>query len=238
MFRSIRWYSGFGISLTATLPRLKKLEKLFSEGEIQYVRDEAYEDSKEFARKALKRAGCEVNVEGLENIPEGPVVYVCNHQSNFDIAVILYHIPKNKGFVVKKELESAGYLSRWMKLIGCVFIDRSNAKKSLSAILEGIKNIKSGQSMVVFPEGTRSKSNKMGEFKAGALKLATKPQVPIVPLTMDGTYKIMEGNKNIIKPGVVNLYVHPPIYTDNLTKEDEVELNEKIKNIIESKLSQ
>ena len=87
--------------------------------------------------------------------------------------------------------------------------------------------------MVVFPEGTRSKGEQMGEFKAGSFKLATKAKVPIIPVTIDGSYKIMEGNKYRICPAKVNVYVHKPIETALIPKEQESKLPELVQKIIQ-----
>ena len=112
------------------------------------------------------------------------------------------------------------------------FMDRNDMKQSAQTIIDGIKQLKAGINMVIFPEGTRSKGAPVGEFKAGSFKLATKSKAPIVPVTIDGTYKVMEGNKNKIKPAEINLIIHEPIYTDKLTKEEIAELPEKVRSII------
>lgn len=236
MLRTISWYSSFLWRLRKSKPQLEIAEKLYAEGKIDEARAIAFKESSEFARVSIEKANCNVTVEGLENIPDGPVLYVSNHQSNFDIAVIMYYINKPKGFIAKEELKKLDTLKRWMDLLGCVFMDRSTPKKSLAAIIEGTKILKSGYSLVICPEGTRSKSNVMGEFKAGSFKLATKSKVPIVPVTIDGTYKAMEANKNMIKPAEIKLFVHKPIYTANLTKEEEANLPTLVKNIIAEKL--
>ena len=105
-------------------------------------------------------------------------------------------------------------------------------KQSAKTILEGIKLLKSGHSMVVFPEGKRSKCDEMGEFKAGSFKLATKSKVPIIPVTIDGSYKILEGSHYRICPAKVNVYIHEPIETANLSKESESKLPEMVEKII------
>ncbi len=112
-------------------------------------------------------------------------------------------------------------------------MDRNDIKQSAKTILEGIRLLKSGHSMVVFPEGTRSKGEQMGEFKAGSFKLATKAKVPIIPVTIDGSYKIMEGNKYRICPAKVNVYVHKPIETALIPKEQESKLPELVQKIIQ-----
>ena len=111
-------------------------------------------------------------------------------------------------------------------------MDRKDMKKSLETILAGIKLLKEGKSLVVFPEGTRSRCDEVGEFKQGSFKLATKSNVPIVPVTIDGTYKIMEGNNYIIKPAEVNVYIHEPIFMESLDKEGKAMLPQTVKDII------
>ena len=125
-----------------------------------------------------------------------------------------------------------------MKHMYCVFMDRSSLRKSSEAIIHGIKILKDGHSLVIFPEETRSKGNSLGDFKAGSFKLATKSKKPIVPITISGSYKIMEANskKWLIKPGTVDFYIHPMVETLNLSKEEQDLLPEKIKAIINSKL--
>ena len=117
-------------------------------------------------------------------------------------------------------------------------MDRSSIRKSGEAIIEGIKILKSNHSLVIFPEGTRSKGDEMGDFKAGSFKLATKSKVSIIPVTMSGSYKIMEKSKKkwIIKSAHVDLYIHPEIETANLSKEEQDELPKKVYEIIKSKL--
>src|SRR5699024_1808110 len=91
------------------------------------------------------------------------------------------------GFIAKVELTKFPIVSQWMKEMKCIFMDRSDRRQSLQSIKEGINILKNGHSMVIFPEGTRSKSDAMGEFKAGSMTLATKSGVPIVPITISGS---------------------------------------------------
>lgn len=237
MFRSLAWYStAYFATLIGLLPNLKKAKKFQSEGKTEEQREIVYESLRKIANNFLKYSGSTVKVEGLENIPEGAALFICNHQSNFDIPVIGSYIERQKTFIAKQELQKLPLLSDWMIMGEAVFIDRDNARNSLAGILKGIELLKSGLSLVVFPEGTRSRSSKMNSFKAGTFKLATKAKVPIVPMTIDGTYKVMEANKNIIKPADITLYIHPPIYTDNLSKEELSNLHNTVEDIVRSKL--
>lgn len=137
------------------------------------------------------------------------------------------------GFIAKKELEKIKAISGWMKEIHCVFMDRSNVRESIKAINEGVENLKNGHSMVIFPEGTRSKGPSLGEFKKGSMKLAIKAEVPIVPIAIDGTYKAREGNKgNKITSADVKITIAKPINVKELTKEEKSNLSENIRNIL------
>ncbi len=188
-----------------------------------------------WAKFTLKRAGAKVTVIGSENIPKDKtVLFVSNHQSNFDIPLLLGYINVPKGFIAKKELEKWPFISTWMKYIHCIFMDRSNARKSAEAIVEGINLLKNNYSMVIFPEGTRSKGGPVAEFKAGSFKLATKAKCPIVPVTINGTYKLLEANNNKIKGAPVELVIHKPIYLDDLNKEELNSLHNTVQSIVSS----
>jgi 1-acyl-sn-glycerol-3-phosphate acyltransferase len=189
-----------------------------------------------WAKLVMKAAGARINIIGLENIPKDQtLLFVSNHQSNFDIPLLLSCIDIPKGFIAKKELEHWPFISTWMKYINCIFMDRDNLRKSAESIVEGIKLLQSGYSMVVFPEGTRSKGKPVNEFKGGSFKLATKSKCPIVPITINGTYKLMESNNNLVKSANIELVIHPPIETSKLSKDELETLPETVRSIISSK---
>ena len=193
-----------------------------------------------WARRLLKILDVKVNVHGVQNLPKDKnVLFVGNHQGNFDIPIYMSYIDVPKGFVAKIELTKLAGIKTWMEYMNCIFMDRSSIRKAGEAIVTGIKSLKSGNSLVIFPEGTRSRGNEMGDFKAGSFKLATKSKTPIVPVTMSGSYKIMEGNSNKhLTSANIDLYIHPIIETANLSKEEQDHLPEKVKSIIGSKLPQ
>ena len=241
MLRSIVWYIVFFGTLILDIPAMIRVKMLTKKG-LEEKRDKlVYKVTTTWSRILLKVAGVKVTVHGLENIPtDTNVLYIGNHQGNFDIPIYMSQIPGLKGFVSKIEVKKIPGVRTWMEYMYCVFMDRSSIRKSGEAIIEGIKILKSGHSLVIFPEGTRSKGDNMGDFKAGSFKLATKSKVPIVPVTMNGSYKIMENSKKkwIVKPSHVNLYIHPAIETANLTKEEQDVLPTKVYEIIKSKLPQ
>ncbi len=238
MIRTIIWFIWFGLSLIMTIPfifRVKYLEKQGRKAERDAL---VYKCANLWSNSLLKVAGVKVTVHGIENIPKNKtVLYIGNHQGNFDIPIYISQIPGLIGFIAKVELTKIPLIKTWMGFMKCVFMDRSNIRKSGEAIIQGIKNLKSGYSMVIFPEGTRSKKDQMGQFKTGSFKLASKSNRPIIPVTINGSYKIMEhGNGPWIKPSKVELYIHPMIDTTNLTKEELDLLPGKVYDIISQKL--
>lgn len=237
MLRTIAWYSNFAISLALTIPRLSKAKSLSKFGRLVELEEYVHKVASNWATSQVKMSGAMVKVYGEENIPADiPVLFVSNHQGNFDIALFMSFINKPKGYISKIEMMKIPVLRTWMEYMHCVFMERGNLRKAAEAISEGIKILKSGYSLVLFPEGTRSKGDSMNEFKAGGFKLATKSKVPIVPVTIKGSYRLMEQNNSKIVPAEVEMYIHPMIETSGLTREEETELLERVKAVIQSKL--
>lgn len=191
---------------------------------------------KQWAQFVIDKIPVNVKVEGLENIPKEASLFVSNHQSFVDIPVFLNVLPDTAGFVAKKELGNLPVITFWMKQIGCVFIDRENPREGIKSILEGAKNLKDGRSMIIFPEGTRSKSANMAEFKKGTLKMAQKTGAPIVPVTLDGTYKAYEYNGYKIKETDIKVIIHKPIYINDLSKEEKENIHTITHDIIKEDL--
>lgn len=237
MLKTIYWYSYFMLSAFSYYPKLMKINKLLKEGNVEAAEKLTYEVTSKWAGQQIKNCGATIKVDGLENIPQNePVVFISNHQGNFDIAIFMACLPTPKGYVAKIETKKIPIIRTWMTYMHCVFMDRSSLKTAAAAIVEGVQTIKAGHSLVIFPEGTRSRGDVIGEFKAGSFKLATKPGVPIVPVTINGSYKLMEANGGKVKPGTVYVTVHPPISTASLNKEEIAVLPDTVKHIIASKL--
>jgi 1-acyl-sn-glycerol-3-phosphate acyltransferase len=237
MLRTIIWFIYFWCYLIVILPSLAKVRALHNAGKIEQRDREVDRIVKKWARSLVNLSGSMVVVIGEENIPtRGGVVFISNHQGNFDIPILLGYIEKPKAFIAKKELKKLPLISSWMYYMNCVFIDRGNARAGLKAIQEGIAFLKKGYSQIIFPEGTRSRGDKLGEFKPGSFKLATKAGVPIVPVAIRGSYKIMEANGGLIKPAVVEMFISEPVPTAGLSKEETEQLPEKVRNIINLQL--
>ncbi|MBB6714737.1 lysophospholipid acyltransferase family protein [Clostridium gasigenes] len=176
-----------------------------------------------------------VTVIGEENIPDEPCVFIGNHTSVLDCPLLIFTSKRSIGFIAKKELIKVPIIGYWIKQAKCVPIDRENVREAVKVINEGVQNLKEGHSMAVFPEGTRSKDGKLGEFKRGSMKLATKAKVPIIPVAMDRADRAFEIDRKIKQIDIIVTFGEP-IYTNNLTKEEEKELAEKVRSVIANSL--
>lgn len=156
-----------------------------------------------------------VKVKGRENIdPKTSYIFVANHQGAFDIWAIFGYLNHNFRWLMKKSLEKIFMVGYACRRSGHVFVD-SNSLHSIKQTIDSARSqLKDGMSLVIFPEGTRTKTGKMGEFKRGAFLLAGEFRLPVVPVSIDGAYDIMPRNSYFPRPGVINLIIHEPILPD------------------------
>ena len=180
----------------------------------------------------------DLHVNGLENLPkEGPVVYVSNHQGYADIPTLCAVLNTVQvGFVAKDDLEKVPFYGKWIKRIRSILLKRDDARASLRAIEDGVGLIKQGFSLVIFPEGTRSKGGPMKEFKKGSLRLATKPEAPIIPVTINGTYVLFEKEGKVSTGHRVDVTIHPAVETKGLSKQEQGQLVADVECTIRTEL--
>ena len=174
-----------------------------------------------WGRSCLFFAGLKVEIQGIENIPEdSPAIYISNHQSNFDIPIIYAGLPIQFRWMAKQELFRIPLFGLAMKRSGIIPIDRSNRRKTMHSIIAAAQRIKEGASVIIFPEGTRTPDGQLQKFKKGALLIAAKAQVPVVPIAIHGSYQILPKGSWKITPGSLKLEFFQPIPTDGLKTGD------------------
>jgi len=184
----------------------------------------------------MKITGSKIEVVGQEKIPAGPVVFISNHEGDFDVPTLLGFIEKPFGFISKIEVKKVPIISSWMEVINCVFLDRSDRRQAIRSIREGAEILRQGHSLVVFPEGTRSKGGEMGEFKSGSFRLATDAKVPIIPVCIKGTSEVFEKNGRLIKPAKIKVTICSPIGPNVYENMNAKELAAHIEGIIRKEL--
>jgi 1-acyl-sn-glycerol-3-phosphate acyltransferase len=186
-----------------------------------------------WAKILLLICNTKVKVIGKENLLHGkPQILMANHQSDFDILISLAYIPVQFRWIAKKELFLIPIFGAAIRSAGYIAIDRHNREEALQSIDEAALRIRNGKSIMTFPEGARSHDGEIKDFKQGAFHLAIKSGVPIVPVSIIGSGRIMPKKSLKIKPGQIKLVIGEPIETENFDIEKRHELIEKVRNAI------
>jgi 1-acyl-sn-glycerol-3-phosphate acyltransferase len=231
-FKTFSWFFKFATSLLGLLPKMKKGVKLKNTGDISVYKPFVDKELRNWLNPLVKSAGVDFVVKGKENIPENEaVIYVPNHQGIFDMPALILNTPTPCGFIAKKELQKVPIVRTWMWLLDCVFIDRENKREARVAIKEAIELIKKGRSMVIFPEGTRSRDGIPLPFKSGVMMIAKETKAKIVPVVLEGIIDRFEGPKNIT-PGTVKITFLPAIETENLSRDEMKAMPDEIREKI------
>jgi putative phosphoserine phosphatase / 1-acylglycerol-3-phosphate O-acyltransferase len=164
-------------------------------------------------------AGIKLAIKGEEHLwTNRPAVFIFNHQSNADFLIAIKLIRKGARGVAKKELESTPIIGQMLKASGTIFLDRTDKEKSIEALKPAVESLKSGTSVVIFPEGTRSYDYTLGKFKKGAFHMAMEAGVPVIPIILKNAHDVMPRGKNVFNPTLVEVVVLPPIHTHDWKK--------------------
>jgi 1-acyl-sn-glycerol-3-phosphate acyltransferase len=186
-----------------------------------------------WAKILLLICNIKVKVIGEENLLHGkPQIFMANHQSDFDILISLAYIPVQFRWIAKKELFAIPVFGAAMRNAGYIEIDRSNREKAIHSIEEAALSIRRGKSIMTFPEGTRSRDGEIKAFKQGTFHLAIKSGVPIVPVSIIGSGRLMPKRSLRIKPGQIKMVIGKPVEVTNFDIEKRNELIEKIRDEI------
>jgi 1-acyl-sn-glycerol-3-phosphate acyltransferase len=192
--------------------------------------------SSNWAKLVLATTGSTIKIEGLEKIPsEKGLCFVSNHQSAIDILLVLSVLPVTVGYIAKKELLYYPFMNLWIIALRSVYIERGNIKKAVRSIEKGVEFIKKGNPMIIFPEGTRSKSDTMGTFKNGSIKLATRAEATIVPLSISGSWHAWEENLRI-EPADIKFTIHEAVQTKGISTDERKALGGRLFKTIQGSL--
>jgi 1-acyl-sn-glycerol-3-phosphate acyltransferase len=182
----------------------------------------------------LKAARVRLDIQGAERIPaEGPMIYMGNHQGNFDILALSRAIPRHFSWIAKEELFRIPVFGGAMRRAGYIPMDRSDGRKALRSIFTAADLISAGRSVVVFPEGTRTMDGALLPFKRGAFILAAKAGVPIVPFTINGSLATNPPRSKELYPGTISVIFGEPILPQG---KKEAELMELVRAAVAAEL--
>ena len=217
---TLKWFAKFFTSLVERNKKLKEVREMKRTMPWQEYRPTVDKEIKDWLRPLIDMAGVDFVVQGQEKIPLGePIIYTPNHAGAFDIPAIVLTAPDSPIFMAKKELGQIPFLKDWMDAVDCVFVDRSNKTSAHSSLQQAIDAVADGRSLVIFPEGTRSKTGELGEFRGGAMKIAMETGAKVVPVLIESTRARLEETGNVTA-GTVHVTYLDPIETKGLTKED------------------
>lgn len=218
----------------------KQIQALRDAGDLEGEKALVHKGQKRWVESISGPLGLTYEIRGEENIPDKadwPFMIYANHQGYADLAASLW-IMKDRGmlsYVAKEEWRKYGILSDAIEYTRSIFLVRNNPKEAVRALGEAKKVLDLGINMIIFPEGTRSKGRKMGEFKAGAFKFAEKAKVPILPVTLDGSYKLFEETGSW-QPCHIKITIHPLVHIEEMNREQQHEAAKQIEETIRSAL--
>jgi 1-acyl-sn-glycerol-3-phosphate acyltransferase len=189
-------------------------------------------------RVGLWMAGVRVDLRGGEYLlPGQQCIYMANHQSNVDPPILFVVLPERIAMMGKKQLWSIPVLGTALRLADFIPVHREVKEEARASVEEALATMsRSGVSLLVYPEGTRSYDGRLLPFKRGVFLLAIRSGLPIVPVTLDGATEVMPKGRWGIYPGIVRVTVHPAVLTQDLGEEDRHALAEEIRRIVASAL--
>ena len=162
-------------------------------------------------RVTMRIAGIHIRVEGTEHIPPGVCVFASNHASNIDPVALVPNIPRRVALLAKKEVFSVPILSKALHLARLVPVDRADREAAAESVDIAVEYLKEGLSFLVYPEGTRSPDGHLLPFKKGTFVMAIRAGVPVVPVSLAGTQRLMRKGDWTLHPGEVVVRYGPPV---------------------------
>ncbi|MDR3751984.1 MAG: lysophospholipid acyltransferase family protein [Terracidiphilus sp.] len=190
-----------------------------------------------WARALVLGSCCSLTVRGAENLRKYPVaVYASNHTSYMDTPVIFAALPFQFRILARKELWPIAFIGWYLDRSGQIPIDTANPRASISSLGVGVKALRSGMPLFVFPEGGRTSDGELRPFLSGAAYLAIRAQVPLVPIALSGVYDLLPIHTRHLFPGELTLSVGEPIVTTGMTPRQTDELTVQLRSAIEGLL--
>ena len=186
-----------------------------------------------WARIILKLSGVVVIIKGGEALNNGhSYIFAGNHQSQFDIFALQGCLGHDFSWLAKKELFDVPVFGAALRCAGHIPVDRSHSRAAVKSLDEAAQRIASGTSVVIFPEGTRSEDGNLLPFKSGAMVLAIKAGVPVVPMGIVGTHAVLPKGSLLAKSGRVVIRLGKPIETSGLKVKQKHELAEQLQEVV------
>lgn len=186
-----------------------------------------------WGRIIVRASGVSVTIEGLDKLAQDATyIFAANHQSQFDIFALQGFLDFDFRWLAKKELFSIPIFGAGMRRAGYIAVDRSHGRQAMKSLDEAAQRIAAGTSVIIFPEGTRSPDGRLGQFKPGAMVLAIKASVPLVPLAIKGSHAILPKGRLLPKPGHILIRIGEPIATAGFHIKQKQELATRLQEAV------
>ena len=206
-------WTAFMVSVAVTLGALRRDPTLFKRMQ------------RDWARGLIRFWGVEVRVYGAENMdPARSYVVMANHLSYVDIVALFLALPNIPGFLAKRELTRVPFLGQALRSGGHVVVDRGQRANAVQAINLAAEQVRSGKTVLIFPEGTRGSSDTIGDFKKGGFYLARAASVPILPVGLRGSRDVFPKESLLVQPGVIEVNLGEPISSEEVARRDPNEM--------------
>lgn len=176
----------------------------------------------------VRAVGVRVRVKGLERIPQGACLFAANHTSSADAPAIVGAIPRRVVILLKQSLFKWPIVGQAFQAVRFIPVNRGAREAGIASVEKAAEAMKAGQSFLIYPEGTRSPDGRLQEFKKGAVVMAIKAGVPIVPMVCTGAHHIMEKHSLVIRPGEIVVEFLEPIDASEYSFEERDVLNQKV----------
>jgi 1-acyl-sn-glycerol-3-phosphate acyltransferase len=226
----------FGGSLsTAWWATISLLASVFSRtGKLQHL------CMRRWSRDSLWLSRTRVEIEGLENVDRGhPQIFIANHNGVHDILSLSAYMPVQFRWVAKKSLFNVPFMGWHMSRAGYIAIDRDNPRQAAKCIIEAASIIREGNNAIAFPEGTRSRAGELGRFHSGVFALALRAGVAVVPISIEGSFRVIMPKTLKVNPGVIiRIKIDRPIDLGAYSHSDKRLLMEKVRRIMERNLAE
>lgn len=187
----------------------------------------------------LVLSGMRLRVHGKQHLnPRQPSMYISNHESQLDILVAVCAANVPLFFVAKAELRKVPVLGHYMRAMGMIFVDRKNREKARESMMQAAERIRAGYNVITFPEGTRTKTGELLMFRRGSFIIAREGHVPIVPLAIRGTRRMLPSGSFFLRPGRVDVFIGKPVMPQEIAHLEPEDAAAYLREIIRKMLDQ
>jgi len=231
-----------GVFVLTTLVPIRRLgrdiDRARAEGDDAREQEGIRLAENDWGPRIFRHYGVRTELSGDLDLPDGGVLFVSNHCGYGDIPLFMDAIrTKQFGFVAKEELSRIPVFNKWIVRVRSLMLARGDTRETLRVFAEGEDMLRRGFSLVIFPEGHRAKGGPMQPFQKGSLRLALRARVPIVPVSLKGSWECFEAH-GFPTPGVIRFHVHPAIGTKDVERSEENALADRVEAMIRGKLEE